>query len=110
MCLGQKKIADNIYEICFEKPKELKLKPGQFMMLKVDEKQCFLRRPFSFSEITEESFSIIYRLSVRTQAMTKCGKVTSMKRSYHWAMVFQYIFFEKISPSYLLQEGLVMLL
>lgn len=72
MCLGQKKIADNIYEICFEKPKELKLKPGQFMMLKVDEKQCFLRRPFSFSEITEESFSIIYQVVGKgTQAMTK---------------------------------------
>lgn len=74
-CIDHKKIAKNVYRMRFEKDPQQVLKPGQFMMLDVQEVSCFLKRPFSFSKIGQDCFEITYQvLGKGTQAMTAIQK------------------------------------
>ena len=70
--IEHKVIAHEIYQITFEKPETVKIIPGQFAMLYLNDSDFFLGRPFSFSQILPNSFSIIYKvLGKGTKKMTE---------------------------------------
>ncbi len=69
-CIKHQKLADNVYQMRFEKDFKTDLRPGQFMMMDVNAEHCYLKRPFSFSKIAHDSFEIIYQVVGKgTQAM-----------------------------------------
>lgn len=49
--------------------------PGQFVMVRIDSKETFLRRPFSIFSYSENSLSILFKVRGRgTEALTKMKK------------------------------------
>lgn len=51
------------------------IKPGQFVMLKVPDKDVFLRRPFSIFDYEQETITIVYRVVGKgTQALSQSGR------------------------------------
>ena len=56
------------------------IKPGQFAMLKVPDKDVFLRRPFSIYDYGKKTITIVYRVVGKgTQALSRAAK---NKRTY----------------------------
>jgi dihydroorotate dehydrogenase electron transfer subunit len=51
------------------------IKPGQFVMLKVPDRDIFLRRPFSIYDYNKETISIVYRVVGKgTQSLSEAKK------------------------------------
>ncbi len=56
------------------KPIEV-VRPGQFVMLKVSDKNIFLRRPFSIFDYSRDTVTVMYRVVGKgTEALSKAGK------------------------------------
>lgn len=70
--VSNQQIANEIYEMQFERPKNLTFKSGQFINLSTKNSQHLLRRPFAIADFNDKNFSICYQIKGSgTQSLTK---------------------------------------
>ncbi|MDD5687204.1 MAG: dihydroorotate dehydrogenase electron transfer subunit [Elusimicrobia bacterium] len=61
--ISNKKLSGDFFLLTFTNPKiSRNSKPGQFIMLKIDDEKTFLRRPFSICRTSNNTFDILFKV------------------------------------------------
>lgn len=67
-----KRLTSEVYQLTVEKPKEIKVKPGQFFMIKSINTYPLLNRPISISGFTDETVEFgIKKIGIETNHMSE---------------------------------------
>lgn len=61
--VSSEQVSDETFKLVFAgKDISESARPGQFVMIKIDEERTFLRRPFSICEVDKNKFSVVFKV------------------------------------------------
>ncbi|MBN1383394.1 MAG: dihydroorotate dehydrogenase electron transfer subunit [Elusimicrobia bacterium] len=73
--ISNKKISKDFFLLTFsDKQISESTKPGQFIMIKIDNDEIFLRRPFSICGINSDRFDVLFKVVGRGTEFLSCSK------------------------------------
>ncbi|MEW6556922.1 MAG: dihydroorotate dehydrogenase electron transfer subunit [Elusimicrobiota bacterium] len=72
--VAKKQLAEKHFLITFYSPEIAhSAKPGQFVMIKIDNEKTFLRRPFSICGVNKKTFDIVFKVvGCGTEVLSRC--------------------------------------